>query len=46
MRKLVNDPSYRNATARQGQQTIRNGYSPVDVGKIIKKWLKEIGIQV
>lgn len=46
MRKLVDDTPFRHSIALRGQQTIRNGYSPEVIGKMIKKRLKEIGIQV
>ncbi|MNQ81263.1 Glycosyl transferases group 1 [compost metagenome] len=46
MRKLVSDNRWRSSIALQGQQTIRNEYSPKVIGNMIKKRLGEIGIGV
>lgn len=44
MHSLVNNPEWRHSIAANGQQTIRNEYSPQVVGQMIKERLRGLGL--
>ncbi|WP_256223193.1 glycosyltransferase family 4 protein [Paenibacillus sp. 1_12] len=44
MHNLVNNAEWRQSIAANGQQTIRNEYSPQVVGKMIKERLRNLGL--
>ena len=44
MRKLVDDPKWDKMLAVKGQETIRNNFSPIVVGELIKQRLVSLGL--
>jgi glycosyltransferase involved in cell wall biosynthesis len=44
MHNLVNNPEWRHSIAANGQQTIRNEYSPQVVGQMVKERLRSLGL--